>query len=436
MVSGQKVPDKLFWLIINGLMAIAENGFLTGQFEVVYKAAKVAESIQEHFNLTDIELPQFYKIAYNSAYAHINNKQLEYFYACVNHCDLNDLEKNVIDLKYFYRKQDFEACKKIIAVYKNESEDDIPAEITRLRIRIELEDILEELRQDGFDGDVGLSGLDMNEKQRAKVVSLNEETIRLREIFEGNRGSISSKKKLNPVDELHLLDIEAQLASLVGNNQEAIRTYGESWRIAMQMDIPKEAARAAKQKGDAEIIYALVYKMWNEGEMFYRQHIKNAIQTYSEDGLSVAETLPDKSWKFFLSVQRLRALCLLLESYDANKERRYDIEEITHYLTLGAIDIDVINTSYWASVIPASAEYENKADFEVSYYVTPLIIWYRKLCKKFKTSVEFEELAFEQVNAYKGAMLFSCFMTEDKLGELKRKFKQLNSVDAYTIKVH
>lgn len=424
MMDGYEVEPSMARFTIKSLLALVQNGYYLGQFSKVYQSIAIAEKIVERSPEVPVDLPQFFQLGFDTAYAQINKEKLKYFQEKLKSDGQNRQQQDLNTLKFAYRQGQYQQCQNVFETFPEDQL--LPAEVERLKMRIDLENIINELGLAGIDGDAVLSGMDLSPEQLESVERLQKKLLQFKERLTSQDHHDSVPQRLNPVDELHVLDIEAQLSALSGQYDQSIRRFGESWRVAMQMDIPQEAVRAAKQKGDVEVFRALLSRPNAKSKLFYRQALKGAVYTYSEDGLKIADKFDDQTWKFYLTIQRLRANCLLLLTYD-EKESINLRTEVEGLLQMGNQDMAFINQSPWTDFIPQQSVGEpNKSDYEVCYYISPLIVLFRRICEDHEyEKVPAITLPFEEKHVVQGSTLYALSLQNDNLQERARKSKAL-----------
>lgn len=338
LINGEEIDANLQGILERALFSMADNAYYLGKFDRVYEVARLAEQIYKDAEKAS-ERQKFLKIGFNAAVAEVNTAKLKYFYGKLDLGALTPDEKTLFEMKFKYRSGDNSAARKMAAEARESQK--IPAEILRMCLRIEMEEILDQIADSGVDYDVQLCGLDLTPSQEGKLKTISKEVKNFREAvygMEGRTGKGSTDRlKLSPIDELQLLDLEGQCAALLRDYEQAKKMFSEYYRLSRMLDIAPEALRAAKQKGDVEVIQALAVldkvKQRQLGDdivyfrrlaeidvklqqnIVYRRLLREAIETYTEDGLKLALLTRNKEYLKLLSAQRLRALCIFLGSH-------------------------------------------------------------------------------------------------------------------------
>ncbi len=381
--KGETIPESLDTLIYEALWSLAKNGYYLGKFAQVYQAVDMMEEFYKDHPKRRNSLQQIYRIGFNAAMAQDKKKLLRHYYDKI---DLNQIDPEavqVIKLKLAYREDDKQLVKAILDVIMTQAE--VAPTTMRMLLRVETQQIIENTKAENIDGDIILAGRDLSDADRSKAAILLEQLRELRE-----RISKNGERILPPIDELQMLDMEGELSALNGDYQSAVKCFKEYWRIAMQMEVYPEAVRAAKQQGDLEVISAIALEMGRNKQtipvaMNYRRLLKGAVEIYSEEGIFIAERTEQDFWKFLLCVQRLRAICLFLDSLDST-EFTFEKEEATRYLVMAAQDITFLNEKPWVDYVPTDVS--NVQDFETAYYITPLFKSFEQICVRHRVTFE------------------------------------------------
>lgn len=379
--KGEHVSDSFKKLITEALVGLADNGYFLGKFADVYQAIELMEALNQPAAI----MQHLYRTGFNAAMAQNNKKLLAHYYEKINLDTLTEEEELVIRLKVAYRNADQATCLAILAEIDNRP-DASPA-MQRMALRVETQQIIRNTQADGIDGDIVLAGRDLRPADRDKAALLITKLAGIRSKLNEDGG-----KFLPPIDELQMLDLEGELSALNGDYQTASRAFKEYWRIAMQMEVYPEALRAAKQQGDIEVISTLAEKtdrtMPRTGidlagaspvMLNHRRILKGAIEIYSEEGIFIAEKTKQNFWKFLISVQRLKAICLFLDSLDA-AEFTFEKEEALRYAVIAAQDIRFLDSKPWTDYVPADLSAID--DFETCYYITPLFKAFEQFCER------------------------------------------------------
>jgi len=179
----------------------------------------------------------------------------------------------------------------------------------------------------------------------------------LLEIDEGIQALAQQQRKypdaFSPHAGMSLLDIKAQVAAMLGRPQEAVDMLAEYWRQANRMDMHSEAARAAKMKGDIQMVQAFAgHNPELKRHNIDRGRVLEAIRTYSEEGVKSLTSVDPKSfYHVSVRINRIRAIGALAMSYDYDmktkqpkpEEVRQMVEEFKPYLETALKDFNYLN---------------------------------------------------------------------------------------------
>lgn len=171
----------------------------------------------------------------------------------------------------------------------------------------------------------------------------------------------------NPHARMSLLDIKAQVASMLGRPQEAVDLFSEYWRQANQMEIHGDASRAAKIKGDIQMIQAFAgHNPELKRHNIDRNRVIEAIRTYSEEGIKSLTSVDPKSVRHMsMRLNRIRAIGALAMSYDYEIETRNPgpeeikqmVQEFTPRLETALEDFNYLNEKIPEGANDGEAQY-------------------------------------------------------------------------------
>ena len=432
LTYGEKIDENFKKFIIDALAAVIFHGYYIGEMENVYKAIQIAEKIQENFPDQNVGLAEFYEIGFDAAYFQSNKEKMIYFYDKLPLESFSEEKRHVYEIQMAYRKRQIGECRRILAFYTDEKA--MPVELRRLKYRIEIQGIVKELADDGVEGDAALLGQGITPEQVERARKVYESIKDFRnEFFEQNKNGNVSNKRNNPIMELSLLDIEGDALTFLGNYDGAVTCFSEIWRLSMQMNIPRSALFAAKRKGDLEIMKS-VMALRGDGPLEERlalqqKMLNSAIYTYMEEGNNVAQKLTDKEWLLLFCIQRLRAICMKIQSYIDGGVLGEDTEKL---MQMAMEDIESLETSDWAKALPSNYD-APLSDLADCYYVTPYVCYFRQLCDELSCSDWFPEepYSFEYATCVSGALRYAEQFKDDDMGEKQRKMSAVKSSGAY-----
>lgn len=172
---------------------------------------------------------------------------------------------------------------------------------------------------------------------------------------------------LSPHAGMSLLDMKAQIAGMLGRHQEAVEMFAEYWRQADQMGMHAEAARAAKMKGDIQMVQALAgHNPTLSRNNINRSRALEAVRTYSEEGVKSLTSVDPKSfYQESIRINRIRAIGALAMSYSydvANNEPKSEevnqmTEEFKPHLEMALRDFDYLNQNSHQNAGDAECQY-------------------------------------------------------------------------------
>ncbi len=381
----ERLPGQIRSLMAQALTAIAKNGVYLGNKTKVYKSIELLEKLG-----AQAELQEAYFMGFEAAYMPPTElKELADYHDKLTASGLTGGSKEIADIKLQFKKAktvaDFQACNDTIraksAAYKSLDRED-QLEIVRLNERIALEKMMQAIKDNGYDEDVMMEPAHLNEVGSRNVLKVLNNLLA---IYSDKK---SRPQGFKPIDELYMVEQIAQLQAILGHHQQALETFGELWRIANQMEIYPLAARAAKLKGDIECMQGIgsitaateeapgTTEKLHEGTIL-RTSIVKAIDTYTKQGLAVSRLVSNKnnSYHSILPTQRLRAVGILVSSYDreieaalgadpVDQEELASIkEELIPYLKMALEDFYFLNfQSNWKNHF--------EEDGELGYYIS------------------------------------------------------------------
>ncbi len=325
-----QVEPQIRQMITNALFAVVKNGLNLGRFKKTGEAISVLEKIGAQEYLTES-----YNVGFRAAQLQHNIEAMDKFYKkYTSRTDRKNSEVISMQLRLAFKNGDNDGFKECDKIINSPEYRDIIAtlvvndkatytEFTRLEQRIKLDRIRKNLEnKEGVDGDVVLDpGL-------IKVEELSEIIRIKRELDAMSKELQENPDNFDPLQELHLRDQLAEIQAFTGNYEAAAQSLNEVWRLAQQMQIPTEAVRAAKIKGDIEMMMAVAQIQFVDGKGMTAQPLKNgttfpkrilkAIQTYTENGCSILEEKVEKKndYQLIMRGQRLRGIAALSLSYE------------------------------------------------------------------------------------------------------------------------
>lgn len=437
LTEGEELPEGFREFILDTLKAVAHHGYFTGEMEKVHEAISVLERIQEQFPGENIGITDLYEIGFDAAYFQSDRTKLLEYFKKLQKGGIDSAKLKIYTLRAAYIHRQTDECNRIIDSY---DEEELPLEVERLKYRIELQAIYRDLIKSGIDGDAAYSGLDLTPEQTRRVWEVRSAMGDFRQKFSAaSKEETTAKKRNHPIMELSLLDLEGDAAAYLGVYSQAIKCFSEIWRLAMQMEIPRQACFAAKRKGDLEIMQAVVLE--HAGKISDSQrYLKSAIFTYTEEGHNVAKKMTDKMWLDLFHIQRLRAISMYFENMVLRQSNGCDLndgegnQETLKIIEMGMADIKAIEMSNGAKNLPGEFIDDREIDdLEDCYYVTPYISSFRKCLEQlgYEYTLPPEPFKFESAGCVKAGRHYAKQFREDKMGELARKINGLQAAKKY-----
>lgn len=436
LTYGEELPEGFKVFILDTLKAIAYHGYYVGEMEKVHEAISVMERVQEQFPNENIGMTNLYEIGFDAAYFQADRKQLMEYFKKMQAGGVDSAKLKIYTLRASYSHRQTDECLRIIDSY---GEEELPLEVERLKYRIELQAIYLDLLKSGIDGDAAYSGLDLTTEQTRRVWGVRTAMSKFRQKFAAASKDEANKKKRNhPIMELSLLDIEGDAEAFLGIYSQAIKCFSEIWRLAMQMEIPRQALFAAKRKGDLEIMQAVASE--HAGKYVDSQRfLKSAVFTYSEEGHNVAKKMTDKAWLDLFHIQRLRAISMYLEAIvkqedAADTSDNEDSQDLLKIIAMGLADIEAIEMSDGAKNLPGEfIDDRDVDDLDDCYYVTPYLCSFRKSCEQlgYEFALPSEPYKFESAGCVLAGRKYAKRFRDDKMGEVARKISGLQASPKY-----
>ncbi|MFA7685754.1 MAG: ATP-binding protein [Candidatus Gracilibacteria bacterium] len=164
----------------------------------------------------------------------------------------------------------------------------------------------------------------------------------------------------NPQSGMSFLDVKAQVAAMLGRQQEAVEILSEYWRQADQLGIYPDAARSAKIKGDIQMIQAF------STHRIDRDIVFEAIRTYSEEGVKSLTSLDKENpYQATIRINRIRAIGALALSYDdeisvrspGEGEVKQMLEEFGPHLETALKDFNYLNEKLSGEALNGDYQY-------------------------------------------------------------------------------
>ena len=327
------VSPEMGSMVVKSLMGLGRDAMMVGQLNEAGLALKFLEEIakknppfiEDMKAVYLLELQYFYVTKDGEGMSHLYENKLN------NGADLEPAERAVYEIQIAYRAnvegtlpnvgaitevydRDMEACPEI----KNPDHPHHKQFLEILRLtqgRIPFEVIKHHI--------VHREGKKFDEDVMYQPKALTSEQIKQLGDIEQSLELLFAKRKQDPTiftpyGEMGLLDLNAEVKAMLGNYPEAISAASEFWRQANHMGMHEEAARAAKIKGDVQMIQGLL-----SSHQINRERVLEAIRTYGEEGIKSLAGVEEKTFnKLALRVQRIRAVGVLSESYLQEIETR------------------------------------------------------------------------------------------------------------------
>ncbi|MCX6735075.1 MAG: ATP-binding protein [Candidatus Peregrinibacteria bacterium] len=334
--AAAQVDPTIRKMLTSSLFAVVQNGLNLGRFKKTTEAIAILEKIGAQEYLTEA-----YSIGFHAAQIQHDTRMMgRYFQRYISRPDKKESEVMSMKLRLAFKKADTEGfgeCEKLMsspeytkAKAELASSDHVAhTEFNRLEQRIKLDRIRKNLEnKDGADGDVVLDPGLVSPADFSEIIKIKRELdIIFKELQE-------HPDNFDPLQELHLRDQLAEIQAFTGNYEAAAQSLNEVWRLAQQMQIPTEAVRAAKIKGDIEIMMGVAQIQLLDGKGMTAQPFKNgtifpkrilkALQTYTELGFGILEgkDAANKNkieahnpYQLTMRGQRLRGISILALSY-------------------------------------------------------------------------------------------------------------------------
>lgn len=321
-----KLKPEIKELIIDALVSVVENGLNLGRFDKIDEAISALEEIG-----TEEQLTAAYLVGFKGAQIQWQTQKMEAYYAkALARNDLSPADKLSMEIRMALKKQEFDQAQKLFAANADmiktlrqgtDEEQIAAAEFKRLHQRVKFERTRTKLEKSGVDGDVLLEPGNLDETDTRLFLGIMEGLEQL------NNERRANPDLFSPMQELHLLDQMAEMKGFLGRYPEAVEALSEIWHLSQQMKIPVESARAAKIKGDIQVLQGLAHvihpsmestgkAVLNPNGTILRKFITRAIQTYKEEGLAVIENVdPENDNHLNQRVQIMRAVSILIQSY-------------------------------------------------------------------------------------------------------------------------
>lgn len=344
MTEGQEVSEEVAQIIIKSLFSKAENGVMIGKFEEVKNSVgKIEEIYGKNPALVGKLLAEkkiqsigdARAILFEGAY--ITKEMLEiedpsspngkrkipmaqkiFEDKIENDPTIPEGRKMVLKLKTLYRMRkpvdtvaNDKTNDKQLRTLNNPDSSDYWQYIEAGFIRdcASPYDLVRTEIENRVDEDVMMQPNAITPEQRTELTRIKGNIEQYKGIKKNNPNAFT------PLTEMFLLDMDAGVNAFLGNHEEAEKIYSEYWRQATQVEMFHEAARAAKLKGDIQVVQALSKSRLDKGKL------KKAIETYSEEGIRPIKRVSENyQYHFTLRVQRLRAYGLLL------REQEYELD--------------------------------------------------------------------------------------------------------------
>lgn len=366
----QKVPPQIKNLLTKALFAKVKNGLNLGQLQKVTEAIGSLEKVG-----ADNLLTEAYLYGFRAAYVQLDTEAMKkYFAEATKRPDLSVKDRLYMAIRLNFTKartkKDFDRLLQTIEL----SPEAVGAEFARLTESIKYEKIRLHLENDlKVDSDVVLNPGHLRAEETAEFEAIYQNLNTM------NQERLQDPDKFDAIQTLQLLGQLAELKAFLGDYQGASSDFSEVWRLAQQKQIPTAALRAAKIKGDIEIMLAVSQvektptgreaKSIHDGQIIRKNALK-AIQTYTENGYNVLEKVEStNSYQLLIRGQRLRGISTMILSYENEIAASEDLDEIKTalipHLKTAIADFKFINQSpEWKGI------FTNPGSEEYSYYLT------------------------------------------------------------------
>jgi hypothetical protein len=311
MANGQSVDTQIASLVGHALFIVAEAGGLIGKFKKVDQAVLELDRMKAH---TENGVRHFYVNAevagFTAAYVSNDTERSRNAYERLNRFVVGaDGERTTMpvspaQLLLMDLKNDFKAAGKaqsvplLQACMARFNDDTLQHQMRVLRLMPDRD------RQKAWANQMLTEFDRIKERTEMEIIhfqlkqNIDEDTLfvpnylnhEAREKLEGQRQSLQKirdehNENTSPISILATIEQLAWIEGFLGNHEEAATLFGETWRIASQLGIHREAARAKKLQGDALVLQALSsYEKTEEGG----HRIVKAIKTPLTDTLRKA----------------------------------------------------------------------------------------------------------------------------------------------------
>lgn len=398
--------EKIIGVIKEALFTLIETGANLGQFGKVHEAIAKFEAICTNTNDPEnSQLAAAYLVGFKMASieeSHIRNMarrtKMNAYYGKItkNRTNYKGEDLLAIDMQYEARACDQGSMNNVVTKLEawldkysldgpaaqavKIANPDAFAKIKLLYQRYQFEHISRKPKtRQNIDDDSAMEPSHFNHEETAILTTnLRQELDTIRQEREAN------PLLLDPIEELAFLELLAQTYSYCGEYERAEQAFSEAWRIGNQLSIPRQSARAAKLKGDIQIMKAvarITHPTANtpgkaeplKHVAINRPAILQAINTYTEEGLHVMKKVDENDvYQAILRIQRIRAVSLLVQTYSREisqtqnsarqqRETTRIKKETMPYLKLALQDFQELNMPPWAENFEAE-------DGEFSYY--------------------------------------------------------------------
>ena len=281
-----------------------------------------------------------------------------------------------------------------------------------------------------FDEDAIHQRIALSPDQYAKLLQLDRVTDEIKGIQK------SYPFSMDRYGEFGLIDQIAESAAYSGERDRAIKLYGEAWRLAKQMKLHDRAARAARFKGNQEVLKAI--QKGPDSILTSKQRadlLKKAIATYGEKGteknMQSLNILDKQNFNQLLTrIKRIRAISLLIklqdnEADDEESENPLTSEELRGFIKAAIEDFTYINEQF--------STYSDNA--EILYYTLgttgPVIEAALKegILDEAGLKELSEKLPYLNSNTVQKALQYAKNMTDLGSEEVDRKFNGLEKLE-------
>lgn len=350
-------PTTIRAIIIQALTAKAENARFLGKFDDVDEAVTALKEIHRHYP-TEVNITRAHVVRFDAAYANARATEMATIYDkdLQQGKDLHPAMNALLQIKLLYRQGRFDEAMEVFAregqnlkryneEYTKTHSTPLPemVEIIRIaRARLPHEknrhSVIHPTPDTTFDQDIVMQSRACTDAQLAEFRRTKAQLDKIRELTEHFPLIVDRSAQLN------ILDQYGELAAFLGNHEEAITTYQELWRLAMKGQRYNQAARAAKKRGDIELMLATQQEPAQKKESILR-----ALKTYCEEGGDAVSNMgKNAGYRRLLAIAKIRAIGLLVQEHDPMQPPSFPgiEEELTPHLQMAVKELTYLNEDW------------------------------------------------------------------------------------------